>query len=197
MAAIGEVAAELAHEIRNPIAGIQVAFNNLRREITDERLRERMDLIGSELKRLAKLLSSMLDQSRHSPEPVSQFDLSGLTHDLATLTRYQIAEDIQISMDIPENLLVNLPESGLRQALLNLLLNAADAFEDDSGNIHISAFKDDLGLHINVLDDGPGFSQDMLDHGIRPFRTSRQKGTGLGLAMVQRFVKAVGYKIIQ
>jgi nitrogen fixation/metabolism regulation signal transduction histidine kinase len=46
-------------------------------------------------------------------------------------------------------------------------------------------------LGIDVLDNGPGFSQDMLDYGIRPFRTSRQRGTGLGLAMVQRFVKNV------
>lgn len=82
-----------------------------------------------------------------------------------------------------------LPESGLRQALLNLLLNAAEAMEGGSGIICIKARQNDRKLKIDVLDTGPGFSQDLLEHGIRPFRTSRKRGTGLGLAMVQRFVK--------
>ena len=73
LAAIGEVAAELAHEIRNPLAGIQMAFSNLRREIDDRQQCERMDLIGTELKRMARLLNDMLDQSRHSPEVPSRF----------------------------------------------------------------------------------------------------------------------------
>lgn len=195
LAAIGEVAAELAHEIRNPLAGIQMAFNNLRREINDLQQCERMELIGSELKRLAKLLNDMLDQSRHSPEPVSQFDITVLIRDLVALTRYQVPETIQLSIDTPAPLTVNLPESGLRQALLNLLLNAADAIEGREGMICIQAFKEKSELYISVSDNGSGFSQDMLDNGIRPFRTSRQRGTGLGLSMVLRFVKDVGGSI--
>ncbi len=192
LAAIGEVAAELAHEIRNPLAGIQMAFNNLRREINDEQQCERMELISSELKRLARLLNDMLGQSRHSPEEVSDFDLTRLVLDLISLTRYQIAECIQLELDAPQPVWVRLPESGLRQALLNLLLNAADAFDGGSGQVCIKVRKNELGLFIDVLDNGPGFVQDMLDNGIRPFRTSRQRGTGLGLAMVQRFVKDNG-----
>ena len=195
LAAIGEVAAELAHEIRNPLAGIQMAFSNLRREIDDTQQCERMELIGSELKRLAKLSNDMLDQSRHVPESVSQFDVSVLIRDLVTLTRYQVPEVIQLTVDVPGSLMVNLPESGLRQALLNLLLNAADAMEGEAGAVCIQAFKDKQGLCLNVRDNGSGFSQDMLDNGIRPFRTSRQRGTGLGLSMVQRFVKDVGGSI--
>jgi signal transduction histidine kinase len=195
LAAIGEVAAELAHEIRNPLAGIQMAFNNLRREIDDPQQLERMELISSELKRLAKLLNDMLDKSRHSPESVSQFDVAVLIRDLVTLTRYQIPESIQLIIDAPVPLRVNLPESALRQALLNLLLNAADAFEGGSGMVSIKAVKNEQGLHIKVSDNGPGFSQDMLDNGIRPFRTSHRRGTGLGLSMVLRFVKDVGGSI--
>ncbi|NOT86524.1 MAG: two-component sensor histidine kinase [Methylococcaceae bacterium] len=192
LAAIGEVAAELAHEIRNPLAGIQMAFNNFRREIDDPQQVERMELISSELKRLATLLNDMLDHSRHSPESVTQFDVVVLIRDLVALTRYQIAEAIHLSIDAPAHLIVNLPEGGLRQALLNLLLNAADAMESGPGNICVQTFKDELGIHIKVLDNGSGFSKEMLDNGIRPFRTSRSRGTGLGLAMVLRFVKDIG-----
>ncbi|MEI6269058.1 MAG: ATP-binding protein, partial [Methylococcaceae bacterium] len=192
LAAIGEVAAELAHEIRNPLAGIQMAFNNLRREIDDQNQCERMDLISSELKRLARLLNDMLDQSRHSPETATDFDMSTLICDLLTLTRYQITESIELNCDTPNTLPVHLPESGIRQALLNLILNAADALEGKAGLIRIKARSEANGLRIDVFDNGPGFSQDLLNYGIRPFRTSRQGGTGLGLAMVQRFVKDVG-----
>ncbi|MDD2725154.1 MAG: HAMP domain-containing sensor histidine kinase [Methylovulum sp.] len=194
LAAIGEVAAELAHEIRNPLAGILMAFNNLRREIDNPQQCERMELINSELKRLAVLLTDMLNQSKHTPETASHFDLAALIRDLAALTRYQIPEIIQLEIDTPEQLHVYLPESGMRQMLLNLLLNAADALEHQPGLIRIEVYAGSRGkgLGIDVLDNGPGFNQDMLDYGIRPFRTSRQRGTGLGLAMVQRFVKNLG-----
>jgi signal transduction histidine kinase len=196
LAAVGEVAAELAHEIRNPLAGIQMAFNNLRREINDPQQHERMELIDSELKRLAVLLSDMLNQSRHTPELATTFDAAQLIRDLTALTRYQIAETIRLEVvDTPSPLLIHLAESGLRQALLNLILNAADALENNTGLIRLSAHADEQGLHIDVIDTGSGFSQDMLDYGIRPFRTSRSGGTGLGLAMVQRFVKQTGGSI--
>ena len=196
LAAIGEVAAELAHEIRNPLAGIQMAIHNLRREIDDKDQLERLDLINAELKRMARLLNDMLDQSRHSPEVAGTFDMRTLIRNLVALTRYQIAETIRLEIDAPYPLPVHLPESGIRQALLNLILNAADALEGNPGTICIKARTDKQGLRIDVQDDGIGFSKDMLEHGIRPFRTSRQRGTGLGLAMVQRFVKDVGGTIV-
>lgn len=140
---------------------------------------------------MARLLNDMLSQSRHSPEAPTAFDVATLIRELVALARYQIAESIHLEIDAPSRLLVHLPEGGLRQALLNLILNAADALEESSGLIRIKAHKDNEGLKIDVLDNGTGFSQDMLEHGIRPFSTSRQRGTGLGLAMVQRFVKDV------
>jgi nitrogen fixation/metabolism regulation signal transduction histidine kinase len=134
----------------------------------------------------------MLDQSRHSPEIPTDFDAVKLIRDLVVLTRYQIPEHIQIQVDAHQSIPVNLPESGFRQALLNLILNSADALEKSPGCILIKAYSEKKRLIINVLDNGPGFSKDILNYGIRPFRTSHQRGTGLGLAMVQRFVKDVG-----
>lgn len=195
LAAIGEVAAKLAHEIRNPLAGIQMAFNNLRREIDDQHQCERMGLIDTELKRLARLLNEMLEQSRHAPEEAKEFDLAILINDLLALTRYQIPDAIQLRTELPHPLPVNLPASGMRQALLNLVLNAADALEGTAGCITIKAGFEQTSLHIEVLDSGSGFSQELLTQGIRPFRTERQHGTGLGLAMVQRFVKELGGSI--
>jgi len=189
LAAIGEVAAELAHEIRNPLAGILMAFSNLRHDCKDTQNRERIDLISSELKRLASLLNDMLNQSKHTPEKASDFDISCLIADLVKLTRYQVPERIQLEIQVPATLRVHLPESGLRQALLNLILNAVGALESETGQVLIKVATTNTGLLIAVLDNGCGFTQEMLDYGIRPFRTSHTRGTGLGLAMVQLFVK--------
>ncbi len=189
LAAVGEVSAELAQEIRNPLAGIQMAFANLRREIENEEQCERLALIESELKRLARLLNEMLGASKHTPEIASEFDLTVLISDFISLVRYQIPENIDLNFVLPETLPVHLPESGLRQALLNLVLNSAQALDGKTGEIHISAQKTEDSLQIQVRDDGQGFAQEWLAYGIRPFRTSRENGTGLGLSMVQRFVK--------
>lgn len=192
LAAIGEVAAELAHEIRNPLAGIHMAFNNLRREINDQDQSERMQMIEAELRRLTRLLNRMLDQSKHAPEAASHFDLSVLIRDLVILTRYQVAQHISIEIDAPAPLPVFLPESEMRQILLNLTLNAAGAMSTQGDTVVIKACKDKQGVYIQVSDNGNGFSQEMLNDGIRPFRTSHAQGTGLGLAMVQRFIRDMG-----
>lgn len=195
LAAIGEVAAELAHEIRNPLAGIQMAFSNLRREIADQGQCERMELINDELKRLGKLLNDILDQSKHAPEIAVDFDLATLIRDLVILTRYQIPDYLQLEVDVDASFMVHLPASGLRQALLNLILNSASAIGNRPGHIRIKAFQEKQILSILVLDTGPGFSEEMINYGIRPFCTGHHDGTGLGLAMVQRFVKDAGGSI--
>lgn len=192
LAAVGEVAAELAHEIRNPLAGIQMAVANFRREVDEPEQLERLDMINGELKRVAVLLNDMLDQSRHHPEAAADFNIVTLLRDLAALTRYQISPAIELEVKNTDELIVHLPESMVRQALLNLLLNAADAIGQQSGKIVLSVTANAQALIINVSDDGSGFPQEMLEYGIRPFRTSRQRGTGIGLAMVQRFVKSIG-----
>lgn len=192
LAAIGEVAAELAHEIRNPLAGIQMAFNNLRREINDESQFERVELIHSELKRLTVLLNDSLNQSKHTPENAKTFDVTVLIKDLVTLSRYQIPENIQLEFEIPKVLVVRLPESSLRQVILNLVLNSVEALDGKTGRIMIKTWAEQTNLILNVSDTGRGFPEEILTYGIRPFRTSHAKGTGLGLAMVQRFVKNMG-----
>jgi signal transduction histidine kinase len=195
LAAVGEVAAELAHEIRNPLAGIQMAFANFHREIEEPEQLERLEMINAELKRVAVLLNDMLDQSRHHPEVAVDFNIAILLRDLVSLTRYQIHPEISLEIKADPELIVHLPESMVRQALLNLLLNAADAIGQKAGLCVLAVTSNAQELIISVSDDGIGFPQEMLEYGIRPFRSSRQRGTGIGLAMVQRFVKSIGGRL--
>jgi two-component system NtrC family sensor kinase len=192
LAAVGELAAGIAHELRNPLAGIQMTCVNLRDELSDPEQAERVELIIAELKRMAKLLNELLDQSRHTPAPISQFNLNTVLRELVSLTRYQIPREIQLGFAAPEELICRLPECRLRQTLLNLILNSAHALKDGPGRVHIDARGEHGQIVLTVTDDGPGFSPDLLDGGVRPFATGRPGGTGLGLAMAQRFTREMG-----
>jgi signal transduction histidine kinase len=100
-----------------------------------------------------------------------------------------------LNLDIPPTLECHLPCDGLRQALLNLVLNAAQALDQTPGVVNVRARQHAGQVEIEVNDDGPGFNDDMLQHGIRAFSTSRIRGTGLGLAMAQRFARDLGGRI--
>ena len=192
LAAAGEVSATLAHELRNPIAGMQVTLANLRRELSDPVLSDRIDLVIGELNRVTRLLNALLQQSRHVPEPSRAVDVEAMIRDLATLIRYQLPAQIQLETQVPEGLCCRLPEDEVRQAVLNLVLNAVTAIDGAPGRIAIGVEHTQGKLKIEVLDDGPGFPEALLSGGIRPFVTSRDSGTGLGLAIVRRFAHDLG-----
>lgn len=195
LAVVGELAASLAHELRNPLAGIQMSCANLRKEIEDPDQCERLDLVGAELKRMTRLLNELLEQGKQTPPSPTHFNLASLVKELVALTRYQLSPQIQLNYDIPTELECCMPEGSLRQALLNLIINAAQALEKNQGLVQVKARRDHQTLFIEVADDGPGFSEEMLTHGIRAFSTSHIRGTGLGLAMVQRFARDLGGRI--
>lgn len=189
LAAVGEVAASLAHELRNPLAGILMALGNLRSEMIDTEHAERLDPVISELNRIARLLGELLDQSKQAPEPARELDLKKLTEEFCSLARYQLPEHIVLCNQVPENACCRLPPGGLRQALLNLILNSAEALAEHPGTVTIQARILNGRLQLEVVDDGPGFGEELLRSGIRSFSTSREHGTGLGLAMVRRFAR--------
>lgn len=195
LAAVGELAAGIAHDLRNPLAGIQMALTNLRRETTDPDHAQRLDLITQELSRTTILLNNLLDQARHEPEPASRIAVAQTVKDLLALARYQIPPRVRIEQQVPADLICHLPKDGLHQAILNLVLNAYDALGAQAGTIVIEAHSDNANLVLEVRDDGPGFPEHLLNSGIRPFSTARQGGTGLGLAIVRRFVNDLGGEI--
>ncbi|OYV77688.1 MAG: hypothetical protein B7Z66_02940 [Chromatiales bacterium 21-64-14] len=195
LAAVGELAAGLAHELRNPLAGIQMALGNLRRDVADPENAERIDLVIAELKRLTRLLNDLLSQARQAPEPARDLQLAPVVDELLALARYQIPVQIRLESTVAAPLRCSLPEAGLRQAVLNLVLNAADALGERSGMIRVSALRNGAEVQLTVVDDGPGFPKELLDNGIRPFATGREHGTGLGLAMVRRFAADLGGRL--
>lgn len=191
-AAMGELAAGVAHELRNPLAGIQMALRALGRETNDPDHACRLNLTVEELKRVTRMLNELLNATRPTPEPSMPVHLEKLVCDFVALARYQIPERVELRMNVPGELECRLPEGGMRQALWNLVLNSAQAIGDDSGHIEIGATCQDGWLRLYVVDDGPGFPREFLETGVRSFASLRAGGTGLGLPMVRRFVRDLG-----
>ena len=192
LAAVGEMAGSLAHELRNPLAGIQMSLTNLRRDVGSTDLIQRIDLAAAEVDRLARMLNVYLSAARHSPEPLQRVDLHALVLELVALLRYQVPEHVQLDCCVPADLAAQLPRDRIRQALLNLVLNSVQAFRDAPGAVAIAGRRDRDHVVLSVCDTGPGLPPELLAYGVQPFATQREAGTGLGLAMVRRVVLELG-----
>ena len=188
LAAVGAVSAGLAHELRNPLAGIQMACTKLYRSLSDVSQAARVAAVIAELKRLNSLLTEKVEAARHEPEPLAPVHLAALVSDLLALIRYQAPPGVALGADVPDDLKCLLPAAGLRQALLNLLLNAIQV-QGGEGWVTLAAQRRDGQLLLWVEDEGPGFPEEMLRIGVRPFAAGRTGGTGLGLTMVRRFAR--------
>ncbi len=187
---VAELAASTAHELRNPLAGIQLALQNILSECDDEDLYERLDTVYNEVKRLTQHLNDLLALTRTPSNLAEQVDIIQLCDELSLFLKYQIPENVELHYNIDPTLTAYLPLTEFRLALLNLLLNAIHAIGNEAGRILLSANRVDNAIIITVEDSGPGFADSLLNSGIRPFVSLKEKGTGLGLAMVQRFVKS-------
>lgn len=199
LAAVGELAASAAHELRNPLAGIQAALANIRSDCQDTDLAERIQLVSAETTRLTKRLNDLLAFAKHTPEKLKPINLQRLIGELITLLKYQISENIHLKLEIATTAEPLLPEIELRQALLNLLLNSIQELDRLGGIITVKVFLDEPAadstqtkLRIIIHDTGAGFPNQLINHGIKPFVSTREHGTGLGLSMVQRFARSLG-----
>jgi len=192
LAAVGETAAGMAHELRNPLAGILAALENLGREVDDPDLSPRLDVLHREADRVVQLLNSYLAASRHAPEPARVTDLGELVGDLLSLLRYQAPPSVRLEAEVEKGLRCAVPPGRIRQTLMNLLGNALQALGRSAGTVTVAVARVDGKLRMEVRDDGPGFPPEILPTVGQPFRTGRATGTGLGLATVQRTARDLG-----
>ncbi len=191
LAVVGTTAAGLAHDLRNPLAGVLAGLGNLRAESDDPDTGRRVELLSSELRRAVDLLNGYLASARHTPEPERPTDVGALVTELLELVG-GTADGVAIEVEAPEDLVCLLPRDRVRQALLNLILNGVEATRGVGSKVIVRAERNGEWLDLTVSDDGPGFPPDLTTDSIRPFSSTRLGGTGLGLAMVRRTVGDLG-----
>jgi len=192
LAAVGETSAGVAHELRNPLAGAALALENLQQEVDDPEIASRLRAVAGEIGRAVRALNDYLRSARHAPEALEEVRVGELVTELAELLRYQAPANVRLNVDVEGDLVATLPAERLRGALMNLVLNAFQAMEGSSGEVRVSARDRDGKLELRVEDEGPGFGEEMLSTGVRPFATGREGGTGLGLAIVRRAAQDFG-----
>jgi len=201
LATLGELAAGVAHEIRNPLAGIAGAIEIITKDFPQDHAdREVLEDLRQEVRRIEKTLNELLVYARPKPPQFGQTDIKETIARTLQLARQQtgtrkVEFSIQISPALPPFLA---DAEQLHQVLLNLVLNGIQAI-DREGKISIEAgLRDGDALNrsamveIAVTDNGPGIPPEHLDRIFRPFYTTKRGGTGLGLSLCRRIIVAHG-----
>jgi signal transduction histidine kinase len=196
LAALGEMAAGMAHEIRNPLGGIQLYASLLAKDVHDRPASsELVKKISSGVKRLESLVSQVLNFTREVNVNLAEMDLAEVVEQAVELAEHHaVARQIRINVAGPRPMCVMADAVFIGQALLNLLLNAIEAMSGP-GVIDVQYqpprdTSDVRQFHLLVRDRGPGIPAHILDRIFNPFFTTKDAGTGLGLAIVHRVVEA-------
>jgi two-component system sensor histidine kinase HydH len=192
LAAIGELAAGIAHEIRNPLSSIRGFAQFLRHALKDKPQEQLYAAtMVSEVDRINRVVTDLLDFARPMEAELAPTDITELIEHTVRLVKAEAgSRNVQIETQIADVSILPLDANQMTQALLNLLLNALQAV-DQGGRIEIGADfnADESCLHIWVADNGCGIAPDQKEKIFEPFFTTREKGTGLGLAIVHKIVE--------
>ncbi len=197
LAAVGELSASIAHEIRNPLAAISGSVEILKNELqlSGENTRL-MELIIKESHRLSKILSDFLSYARIGRPNYNKVELCHLINDVVEIIQHHdsFKPNIKINLETEDAIVyVAGDEDLLKQLLMNLTINACEAFEGKGGMItfKIVAASNENTVKLLVCDNGPGIPHGLFDKIFQPFYSTKKQGTGLGLAIVHRICSSL------
>lgn len=199
LAKVGQLASSIAHEIRNPLAGISANVQVLSELMGNEkRYSEFFDIILEEINRVEKIIKDLLDYSKHTKPSLIPTQLQNIFNYIKTFLSAQLDKQrIKLKFENCENLPNILADHGqLIQIFLNCMMNASQAMPN-GGEILITAqSNEDLKeLNVFIKDSGVGIKPEFLDKIFEPFFTTRAKGLGLGLSVTKKIIEDHGGKI--
>ena len=191
LAAMGELTAGVAHEVRNPLGVIRASVQLLEDARGDPvRTSEAAEVIKQEIDRLDRVIKALLDFGRPSKPTMVRTDLNEVLKDVVLFTnRFAKQSSVHIEERFDPALVpVRGDPDQLKQVFLNLVTNAVQAMERGGGTITIGTRTVGEYVEVSIADDGPGISQADLPKVFDPFFTKRAEGTGLGLTIVHRII---------
>jgi two-component system sensor histidine kinase HydH len=192
LAAVGQLAAGVAHEIRNPLTSVQLLVQTARRDPTAGALTDDdLALIDDELGRIERSLRTLLDYARPPKLERTTCDLGAVVDGALTLVRGRAQQQGVEVRFAPASLVLSADPDQLRQVLVNLLLNALDTMPT-GGTMEVALGRDGTDLTVAVSDTGPGIAPEMAPRLFEPFATTKETGVGLGLVVSKRIVEDHG-----
>lgn len=203
LAALGRLAAGVAHEINNPLTGV-LTYSSflLKRNGANNEMKEDLEVIVRETKRCREIVKGLLDFARQVPAKKSSVNINEVIEQSLSILENQLHLK---NVRVHKKLAGSLPElaadaNQMQQVLINLLVNAIDALSDEDGEISVSTglhkTNGDKQVQIKIKDTGSGIPQENLNKIFDPFYTTKgQKGTGLGLAVVWGIIEKHGGRI--
>lgn len=198
LAAVGGLAAGIAHEIRNPLAGISGSIEMLTQTVTNDDDRKLMKIILREIDRLNNLITEFLDYARPETPPTDNVDLSSLFNEVLDSMQYnkQVREGIVQVREYPPGLNILGRRDKLKQAFLNIIINSYQAMnEAKEPVITVKAMLNEKDIEVRIRDAGLGMSEATKKKMFEPFHTTKPKGTGLGLAVTHKILEGHGARI--
>jgi PAS domain S-box-containing protein len=194
LAGLGELAAIVAHEVRNPLGVIYNATNSLKRLTSGEGdAATLIDIVREECERLNQIVGDLLDFARPNKLSLNPEEIGRILGEVveAIGATPNMRFEVTIDDDLP---LLAVDRRLMRQALLNVALNAVQAMPR-GGTLHMRAYHDDGAVAVEVSDEGPGIPDADLPRIFEPFYTTKATGAGLGLAVVKRIVEDHGGQV--
>lgn len=193
--ALEGIAARLAHEVKNPLAAIKGLSTHVARNATDEKVRERLTIVASEAQRLQEIVDGFLSFSRGLDDltlgPTRPYEIA---RELSLLLETRAA-DAGVTLEVrgSRELTLNADDKKLRQALLNLVLNAMQASTPGTTvTLEIAKSCADGAAVVRVMDRGAGMGPEILDRIRKPYYTTKEGGSGLGIAVARGIIEQHG-----
>jgi two-component system, LuxR family, sensor kinase FixL len=190
LAALGQLVAEITHEIKNPLIMIGGFAKQLSRNATDQKSREKLTIISDEVQRLEKLILELSQIYRPQTLNIENLDLKGMLEPIYSLFQEACTKaNIDLRLDIPERpLFIKGDPAKLRQVFLNLVKNAMEAMEQGGELLIRAAVEGDQAI-ISIADNGPGIKSEDHEKIFTPFFTTKRGGTGLGLSVTKKIIE--------
>jgi signal transduction histidine kinase len=193
LADLGQMAAHVAHEVRNNLVPVSLYMSLLRRRLSDDSgSQDILAKIEAGFTALDATVNDLLNFTAHRQPQWQTFVVGDVVSEVCESLEPQLeAQMIDVDIDVPPNTLLTADRELFRRALVNLVLNAIDAMPD-GGSLVITSYDQARGFELEVADSGPGLSDEAKRRAFEPFYSTKQNGTGLGLAFVHHVAEAHG-----
>lgn len=190
---MGNLAAGVAHEIRNPLNSISIAAQRLSQEFRVENGQDEFDSmtakIRSETTRLNGIITRFLSLARDREAKLRNVDVGDFLHEIRALLHDEAEScDIRLEIESAGSPVVRWDPDKMKQVFLNLFANSREALNGKRGQVSIRAYEENKVVHILFADDGPGIPQGSSEKMFTPYFTTKDSGTGLGLSVVHKIV---------